>query len=183
LVLMILKQYSTDAIYLTSIIIFNLLGWLLLIYYLWRARQSQQKAKQQLKEQVATLSHIDLHWINSWMFGILSLLLLDFISSIFLLLNFSTLILIINVFFVLALIWYLGYYGFTQQTLFVQILTNAKKDNIQKITILDPCTSEINQRLQMELERTFKEEEYYKLENISLRGLAAHLNTTDKKLS
>ena len=95
-----------------------------------------------------------------------------------------------NLFYLVLLIWYIGYYGVNQAQVFLvhenlheyDEKANAREE-INKSTYFFNCESEEFRLLKARLEKLFSEQRLFKRQHLSLKETADVLETSDKKLS
>lgn len=161
----------------------TLLGVGLLVIYLLRFRSLQRGLRVQLKEQLARIAHLDLRWIRLWGWGVLLMLLLDFFSVTLVLLTNNPWVFLINALYYLFMVTYLGYYGITQQALFVKLAPPKPKPALADQSLPFDCQHSDFVQLKNGLVHLFESDQYHTQEGVSLGGMATALETTDKKLS
>jgi AraC-like DNA-binding protein len=141
----------------------------------------QIKSAKKLKYFYASLSDKNLYWINILIIGLFIVLVLDSISGVIIGVTGFFEIPIINTVFLLALIWYLGYYSLTQETITHNIHEYLPPTKVEIENNL--CNTKDFQELKNKLNSTMKESELYKLEKINLSILSEHLGSSVKKTS
>lgn len=95
-----------------------------------------------------------------------------------------------NLFYLVILIWYIGYYGvnqvhvfLTDRTLHINPQTVVNERETQKQASFFNCESTEFSLLKIRLEELFTTKEFFKKETLSLKETAEELNISDKKLS
>ena len=167
------------------------LGIVHLAYYLFLSSRLLKRFRVLLKNNYSNMSTLDLKWLSIWVWGFILFLIIDMISGLLLVIYpvHSTLV-YMNLFYLVLLIWYIGYYGVNQVQVFLleEIpLESIRKKNSQE-KIIKPvyyfnCESEEIIELKAKLEIVFLEQELFKRQDISLKGTADILEISDKKLS
>ncbi|CAM1342853.1 helix-turn-helix domain-containing protein [Tenacibaculum amylolyticum] len=194
LLLFSIPQYFTQAfsnntlhnnLHLVSFII-PFIGFGYFIYYVIRSTKLLKRYRISLKEQYSYLKNIDLKWFSIWVYGCVTFVIIDVISGgilfIFPSLKF---VLALNLIYLTALIWYMGYYGLQQTPIFLFQENIAVEATTSEKTIQEKVTPKIEDTsdLKDKLEALFQTSQLYQQQNLSLREVAELLNITDKKLS
>ncbi|WP_299107247.1 helix-turn-helix domain-containing protein [uncultured Tenacibaculum sp.] len=164
------------------------IGFVYFIYHLVLSFKLLKKYRKQVKENYSYSRGIDLKWLSIWIYGLISFVVIDFISGGILLVYPSLeVILFLNLTFLACLIWYIGYYSLHQTHVFLLQREPSVSDNnleIEEIkTEQPPSAVNTSPELQKKLEELFKIQQIYKNQNLTLRETAIQLATTDKKLS
>lgn len=168
------------------------LGILHLAYYLFLSNKLLRRYRMLVKNNYANISTLDLNWLSIWIWGFILFLIIDMISGLILvaypLLHSS--IVYLNLFYLVLLIWYIGYYGVNQVQVFLleeAPIESIKKETSQEGTIKYKsyfnCESEEFTALKTQLEIVFIEQELFKRQDLSLKETADILDISDKKLS
>ncbi len=159
------------------------LSFLHLFYYLIVLVRYQMNSTRMLKQLYANLSNKNLFWVNILIIGLIIVLLLDSVTGIVTLTTGFTGVPIINTFFLLILIWFLGYYGLTQKeiTESIEDLNPSVESEFRESTLF--CESKEFIDLQRKLSQVLNEKELYKVEDINLSLLSQHLEVSTKKVS
>lgn len=183
-------ESKTSAFRFISILIPSL-GLLHFAYYLFLSNKLLKHFRLSVKNNYANIGKLDLKWLFIWVQGFILFLVIDMISGVLLIVypDYSIL-LFINLFYLVLLIWYIGYYGVNQVQVF--LLEETPLESINKKTsqekIIKPvyyfnCESVEFIELKAKLEIVFSEQELFKRQDISLKGTADILDISDKKLS
>ena len=164
-----------------------ILGIIHFVYYLFLSTKLLQRYRILVKNNYSLLNTLDLQWLSIWIKGFILFLIVDVVSGILIVLypNFIRFI-YINLFYLVILIWYIGYYGVNQVHVFLADRTlhkNPKAVLNHKQTMLFNCGSEEFTLLKIRLEELFTTKEFFKKETLSLKETAEELNISDKKLS
>ena len=170
-----------------------LIGMLSLAYYIYLSFGLLKRYKSLVKNNYSSLSEVDLRWLMIWIKGIFIFFILDLASGGLIMLSRTYLIMeniiFINLFYLVGLIWYIGYYGINQTNVFLMENINATStEKEEEKTITKANTSLLNdpkeiEDLKQKLQQAFEVDELYKEETITLREVAKRIDTTDKKLS
>lgn len=163
-------------------------GVLFMGYYFYRCFKLLKHYRILVKHRYASLSTMDLHWVAIWVKGLLLFVFLDaFTGGLAAMYPPIAPLIYLNVFYLVGLIWYIGYFGLRQTQVF-----------LPEVSIMHPPTSEISKsvstvkvfkgeaeisQLKHKLHEVVFEQALYKEEDVSMHRVAEILGTTDKKLS
>ncbi len=182
-------QNKTSVFQILSLLI-PFLSILHLCYYFFLCNRLLKRFKRSIKNNYSNLRTLDLKWLNIWIRGFVLFLIIDLISGLFLILYPNDLLAYTNLFYLVLLIWYIGYYGIAQAQVFLLSelpIKSAKTEKSQqkkvKITSSFDCGSKEFIALKTQLKVIFTEQEIFKKEHLSLKETADILGTSDKKLS
>lgn len=172
-------------------ILIPFLGILHLAYFLFLSYKLLKRFRRLVKNNYANVNTLDLKWLSIWIKGFIIFLLIDMISGLLLVTYpIHALIVYINLFYSVLLIWYIGYYGVNQVQVFLipevtpeSIKMGASHEKIIKPVPFFNCESEEFIALKTELEIVFIQQELFKKQHLSLKATADILNISDKKLS
>ncbi|MEP5338872.1 MAG: helix-turn-helix domain-containing protein [Algibacter sp.] len=192
-----IPQYIFGLTYDNKIIIFKIisilipfLGILHLAYYLILSYKLLKRYRELVKNNYSDINTLDLKWLSIWVRGFILFLIIDMISGLLLIAYPISTILYINLFYLVFLIWYIGYHGVNQAQIFLVDETlpeSINDENPQQKTIKNTsffnCESEEFTELKTQLEIVFIEQELFKRQHLSLKETADILNISDKKLS
>ena len=154
-----------------------------LVYYLKKNYSLQIKEHQKLKLFYARLNDKDLFWINIPLLGLCVFLLLDTILAfVFSISNVSS-IYTINSIYLNGLIWFIAYFGLTQQKIKIENFKEEIEVNELNEEQYSPCQNKEFRFLKERLIILFEQELIYENEKLNLRILAEKLDTSDKKAS
>lgn len=172
-------------IYVVSFII-PFIGFGYFIYYVIRSTKLLKRYRTSVKEQYSYVKNIDLKWFSIWVYGCITFIVVDLISGgILLIFPSLKFVLALNLIYLTALIWYMGYYSLQQTPIFlfqeniIMEATTSKKTIKEKVAPKIENTPDIKDKL----ETLFQTSKLYQQQNLSLREVATLLNITDKKLS
>lgn len=159
-------------------------------YYLFLSHKLLKRYRRLVKNNYANINTLDLKWLSTWIQGFILFLVIDVISGILLIAYPIYLLVYTNLFYLVLLIWYIGYYGVNQMHVFLipdVSPISIKGQNSQqakiKTTSIFNCESEEFTKLKTQLEILFKEQELFKKQHLSLKETAVILDISDKKLS
>ncbi|MDH7447812.1 helix-turn-helix domain-containing protein [Aquimarina sp. 2201CG14-23] len=159
-------------------------------YYLFLSHKLLKRYRRLVKNNYANINTLDLKWLSTWIRGFILFLVIDVISGLLLIAYPIYLLVYTNLFYLVLLIWYIGYYGINQMHVFLiseVSLTSIKEQNSQqqkiKTTSFFNCESKEFIKLKTQLEIVFKEQELFKKQHLSLKETAVILDISDKKLS
>ncbi|WP_152538574.1 AraC family transcriptional regulator [Aquimarina macrocephali] len=166
------------------------LGILHLAYYLFLSYKLLKRFRKLVKNNYSNINTLDLKWLSIWIRGLILFLIIDMTSGLLLLAYPISGLVYINLFYLVLLIWYIGYYGVNQVQVFLiqeDPIASVKKETSQE-KIIKPipffnCESAEFIALKTQLEIIFTEQELFKKQDLSLRETAAILDISDKKLS
>ena len=193
-----IPQYSIGVPFDHKIIVFHIISILVLFlgvvhltYYLFLSYKLLKRYRKLVKNNYSNLNSLDLKWLSIWIRGFILFLLIDMVSG-FLLIVYPTysIVIYLNLFYLVFLIWYIGYYGIHQTQVFLTY--NGSLESIEKETSQEKgikssssfnCKSEEFIGLKIRLEIIFKEQELYKKQHLSLKETADMMCISDKKLS
>ncbi|MEP1489009.1 MAG: helix-turn-helix domain-containing protein [Algibacter sp.] len=192
-----IPQYIFGLTYDNKIIIFKIisilipfLGVLHLAYYLILSYKLLKRYRELVKNNYSDINTLDLKWLSIWVRGFILFLIIDMISGLLLIAYPISTILYINLFYLVFLIWYIGYHGVNQAQIFLVDETLPESINDEnpqqkaiKNTSFFNCESEEFTELKTQLEIVFIEQELFKRQHLSLKETADILNISDKKLS
>ncbi|SEK51313.1 Helix-turn-helix domain-containing protein [Aquimarina amphilecti] len=167
-------------------IIIPFLGILHLSYYLFISNKLLKRFKKLVKNNYANIKRLDLEWLSIWIRGFIVFLLIDLISGVIIITYpIQPVFIYINLFYLVLLIWYIGYFGINQTQVFLvnEISQSSIKNSINKTKSFFNCESEELINLKSQLQIKFKEEELFKQQDLSLKKTADILQVSDKKLS
>lgn len=167
------------------------LGILHLAYYLFQSRRLLKRFRVLVKNNYANMSTLDLKWLSIWVWGFIIFLIIDMISGLLLVIYpIHSALVYMNLFYLVLLIWYIGYFGVNQVQVFLieEVHLKSVKEKTSQEKIIKPvtyfnCESSEFLELKSRLEILFKEQELFKRQDLSLRGTADILDISDKKLS
>lgn len=168
------------------------LGILYFAYYLFLSSKLLKHYKKLVKNNYSNLKRLDLKWLSTWVRGFIVFLVIDMSSGILFFTNrIDYSIVYLNLFYLVLLIWYIGYYGINQTQVFlaselpVNVSIKEEKPQQQKLknTSSFNCESEEFIKLKNQLETLFTEQNIFKNQHLSLKETADILNISDKKLS
>jgi len=162
------------------IIVYALLGYI-----------SLKKARLLLKKNYSTLDGIDLDWLNKLLIGVILVITLDFVTSIYVLFYDSEIIDrgYLTASGVVFLSIYLGYYGVTRSRvlipdfLFETSSDIPNEDKTKKSTRLSNLPEEAIEGLKISLIEVLENQKPYKDDALTLGTLAEMMSISDKKLS
>ena len=168
-----------------------IIGIIHFVYYLFLSTKLLQRFRLLVKDNYSSLNTLDLQWLSIWIKGFILFLLVDIVSGILIFLYPNlTHFIYINLFYLVILIWYIGYYGVNQVYVFLADTTlhNTPKtvlntEEIHKQATFFNCKSEEFTLLKIRLDELFTTREFFKKEMLSLKETAEELNISDKKLS
>ncbi len=198
IVLCSIPQYVMGPPLEDKITIFRVLGILIpflgvvyFAYYLFLGHKLLKRFRKAVKNNYASLGAFDLKWLSLWIRGFVLFLLIDMISGLLLTVYpIEAAVVYSNLFYLVLLIWYIGYYGVNQAQVFLvhenlheyDEKANAREE-INKSTYFFNCESEEFRLLKARLEKLFSEQRLFKRQHLSLKETADILKTSDKKLS
>ncbi|WP_345007899.1 helix-turn-helix domain-containing protein [Snuella lapsa] len=179
------------VIFQAILLVIPFLGILYLAYYLFLSNKLLKHYKRLVKNNYATLNTLDLKWLAIWIRGFILFLIIDIISGLLIVAYpIHSILIYINLFYLVLLIWYIGYYGINQVQVFLvnDISPEAIKKEIShekkiKSKPFYDCESEEFMELKIHLENVFTEQKLFKRQHLSLRETANILDVSDKKLS
>lgn len=181
-------QYFNKTFLIIAII--PIIGILSLTYYVYLCFNLLKRFRVLIKNDYSTLSPVDLHWISLLAKGLLIFLLLDTLGSGLIMIypNLEFAVFLI-VFYLVGLIWYIGYFGIIQNDIFLSE-NLALNNNVRTYTfplhnekILKLTHKKEIAYLKRKLLEAFEINKLFKEEAITLRETAHRIGTTDKKLS
>ncbi len=172
------------------LLLIPLTGIVLLSYYVYQCYQLFKRYKVLVKNNYASLSEVDLNWLNIWLKGVGFFVLLDLstgiIAGIFPILEH---LIYLNAFFLVGLLWYIGYFGINQTSVFLvetvpqeTIPNDNNKNQTKKDQFLLKDQTEI-EVLKGKLEHLFLNEKLFEDESITLNTVARKMALSEKKLS
>ncbi|AXT55096.1 helix-turn-helix domain-containing protein [Aquimarina sp. AD1] len=167
-------------------IVIPFLGILHLSYYLFLSNKLLKRFKKLVKNNYANLKKLDLKWLSIWIRGFIVFLIIDLVSGV-LIVSYPIMPVFIytNLFYLVLLIWYIGYFGIHQTQVFLvnEISQNPINDSANRSKSFFNCESEELLNLKTQLQIKFSEEKLFKEQDLSLKKTADILNVSDKKLS
>lgn len=172
-------------------ILIPFLGILHLAYSLFLSHKLLNRYKKLVKNNYSNISTLDLKWLSIWIFGFILFLIIDLLSGLLILkYPIYSILAYTNLFYLILLIWYIGYQGINQTSVFLieeltlrPIKVGVPKGNKNKSTPTFNCESEEFTKLKSHLEAVFIQQKLFKKQNLSLKETADILNISDKKLS
>ncbi len=167
------------------------LGIMHFAYYLFLSHRLLKRYRRLIKNNYANLNALDLKWLSIWILGFIGFLLIDILSGFLIVLYPSyTFFAYLNLFYLVLLIWYIGYYGAHQMHVFLIYEgasefdgNRSEQTEIVKTIPFFNCESEEFDQLKIRLNELFTKEEFFKKQDLSLKETADILEITDKKLS
>lgn len=172
------------------LLIIPFLGILHLAYHLFLSNKILKRYRGLVKENYANVSSLDLKWLSIWLQGFVLFLVIDATSTLLTLAYSITSLLYINLFYLVLLIWYVGYYGVKQTHVFLiqnasatSTKTEPSQEKTKNPSSAFDCESEEFTALRSNLEILFVKQEFFKKQHLSLKETADLLNISDKKLS
>ncbi|WP_299179893.1 AraC family transcriptional regulator [uncultured Aquimarina sp.] len=167
-------------------IVIPFLGILHLSYYLFLSNKLLNRFKKLVKNNYANLKRLDLKWLSIWIRGFIVFLIIDLISGV-IIVSYPIMPIFIytNLFYLVLLIWYIGYFGINQTQVFLikETSQNPINDSVNRSKSFFNCESEELLNLKSQLQIKFREEKLFKEQDLSLKKTADILNVSDKKLS
>lgn len=149
-----------------------------------------RKYRSAMKLNFSNLIDKDLNWVKHMIIGVLVVIGIDISTSIFEL-GFGNMdwdIGYLTVIPMVGLIFYLGYYGTNQSKILLpdfilEDISNLEERTSPKLTQLSGNTPEEIENLKKRLTEVLENEQPFFDEDLTLKGLADKIPTTDKKLS
>lgn len=181
-------QYFDKIFQLIAII--PVVGILSLVYYVYLCFKLLKHYRVLIKNNYSTLSPVDLHWISLLVKGMLIFLLLDALGAgLIIIYPDFEFVVFLNVFYLVGLIWYIGYFGIIQNDIF--LTKNLALNNNERYPTLTTHNQRIfkltNEKeianLKNKLYVAFEKQQFFKEESITLNETARRIGTSDKKLS
>lgn len=193
-------------------LVIGLYGLASLWYYVFKSYRLILKYRVLIKEEYSSLVKNDLRWLSLWIKGLIILLTLDALAGVAAA-QFPVVrqYLHLNVLVYMAFIWYVGYKGIFQPSVFLPqhllnrltplgALEKEKLSRSAKVKNEDLTPTDLQQAdrfiksqtsqnektvtvLAERLEKVLREDQLFKKENLSLRELAKAINISDKQLS
>ncbi|WP_165142699.1 helix-turn-helix domain-containing protein [Halalkalibaculum roseum] len=141
----------------------------------------RSRAEQKLKYFYSSIEDKSLHWINIFIIGLLLVVILDSIAGIIFVSSGIYEVSVINLLFLLALTWYIGYNGLIQRP----ISENLHDFQLQKETNRQEQSSNHTEyeELKKRLLAIIEEKKLYQDEDVSLRILSEYMDVPIKKVS
>ncbi|QKX06077.1 AraC family transcriptional regulator [Aquimarina sp. TRL1] len=157
-------------------------------FYIFKSYKLLRESRSEVKQYYASLYKNDLKWLAIWVKGFFLFFIIDLISGLLISIFTSSLEFVIyfQILYLVSLIWYLGYYGIHQTTVFLPSSILSEEDtsppSSTSIVHID-CQSEELILARKKLETIFTDQELFKKQDLSLRETAVTLELSNKKLS
>ncbi|MDB4293420.1 helix-turn-helix domain-containing protein [Maribacter sp.] len=161
---------------------------LFLLMYLFLSIRLFLQFKSKMEFNYSSFKDANFVWLKKFLAGFLLVTLFDLIIvgyHIVVQPNLSWDIGLLSLYFLILVTVYLGYHGIRQSTIYLpSFLVNAEIEDLQKFQSSKPVIPEREfEEIKIGLNRVLKEDRPYLLQEITLRGLADLVGTTDKNLS